>query len=66
MPDVSTPGRVQMRKDSVVKMGSVGLRLPARDAALTSHPVGREDLEDEEFQTLGEFEVCQKEDYMDK
>lgn len=66
MPDVSTPGRVQMRKDSVVKMGSVGLRLPARDAALTSHPVGREDLEDEEFQTPGEFEVCQKEDYMDK
>jgi hypothetical protein len=53
---------VQARKDSAVKSIHVGPVLPStRNAALTSHPVSREDVESEdEFRTPGEGCECGK------
>ena len=59
--------QMQPRKDSVTKSFKDMPAAASRSAALTSHPVGKEDLEnEEEFQTPVEFWGRQKGDYLEK
>jgi hypothetical protein len=59
--------QMQPRRDSVFKSARTVSTSPSRTAALTSHPVGKEDLEsEEEFQTPGEFWGRKKGDYLQK
>lgn len=59
--------QMQPRKDSVTKSFCNMPTAASRTAALTSHPVGKEDLESEDkLQTPGGFWGRQKEEYLEK
>lgn len=58
--------QAQARKDSAVKSFYDMPLSASRTAALTSHPVGREDLESEEFRTPREFDMAWTGDYVEK